>query len=642
MSLKFIDGFDHYDGADATAKWDIVPNAVDSVAGLNGNAVQLDAGEVIHKLFVPASTTCIVGFSCQQTTFGTDDGIIRFADSSNLIHLTLEYTSTDNDFIVYRGTETGTIIARTTTGDYDLQDTWHYIEWKVFIDDTIGSFELRWDGTSILSASGVDTRDSIADGKISRVTLKSGVKFTLFDNFYIDDGTEFLGPKRVTTVYPTSDGAYQDFTPLNGGSNFAEVDEALFDTTTYVESSTVSDKDAYRYPVSALLDEVNAVQINVIATKTDANPGLIRNVARIQSTDYFSASQTLTQSTYLDFTNVWETNPNSGIAWTTQDIALTDFGVEVFTGTTSTVRATQVVLEILQPLTGTIPDPPSTSGCDNTVNIRKMWPPVINEQFTHRGGPGLPGSDTLPENWTIASGDFTTNSEVALDVLVPGELSYSGTLANDISSRHVTNSNYVVVARTFGTEDMKFEVRGRRTGAGDYISFRVDFEFNTVELRQALGSAVTTLESSTHTFEFDDVKYYSIELWMLDEDIRGFVNGAQVICATSFEHLTVDGYSLFVPEVFLDDPPRFSKFAIHDLIEFPAQSLEGDNSNLILRYRKLMKATIENPDTKDWASYLKAYKAWTIHKNLGGHRHESWDDLGYDIRNPFTEDFLVD
>ena len=275
----------------------------------------------------------------------------------------------------------------------------------------------------------------------------------------------------------------------------------------------------------------------------------------------------------------------------------------------------------------------------STCDYNKFWPAIIVEDF-HTSE--LPASETLPDSWTVALGSFTTSSERYLEVTLPGEIVYTGTSPNNLSVFHEdANTNYVAVARFFGKEDLKLEIRGRRTDDDNYISLYVDFEDNVVELREAVGGTITDLASTSHTFEPDEIAYYSAELWMFDDNIYGVINESVIVDATTSEHITIDGYSLFVPEVNLDDPITIAKFAIHDLIERPAKELEGDPSNLIVRFRNHLQDILCEPPTRNYEEFVKHFKAYQRNRNMG-RSNDTWRSIGYHIKKPSTEDYLVD
>ena len=266
-------------------------------------------------------------------------------------------------------------------------------------------------------------------------------------------------------------------------------------------------------------------------------------------------------------------------------------------------------------------------------------PYFLREEFNPRGG-------TLPSIWTTASGEFSTDTERYLEVKQPGELVYSGDSLDLLRLRvESTSANFAFVTRFFGREDMKFQIRGRRQDADNFIALEADFENDTIKIIQYDSSKIDpnqriiTLETVNHNLKFDGIRYYSIELWMLDETLYGYVNGAQIITATSESHLTEMGFSLYVPEVYLDDPPIFNAIVVHDVVEANAEQLGDDDSNLYVVFRETMTSQIENWRGTKWRNFIKARKHWHQNRHIG-RRHQVWEEMGYPLSQPRSEDWI--
>ncbi len=259
---------------------------------------------------------------------------------------------------------------------------------------------------------------------------------------------------------------------------------------------------------------------------------------------------------------------------------------------------------------------------------------LFRDEFKVRGG-------ALSDHWTVPLGEFSMDSEKYLQVVQPGELVYNGTSLDDLKIAFESdNANFAIVLRFFAREDMKFEIRGRREEDNSYTALSVDFETNVVSLSEVpLGSGGVILDSTTHNLKTDGIRYYSIELWMHETDIRGFINGAQIVSATSSANLTEMGFSLWVPEVYLDDPPIFNAMVVHELIEQNPRLLDGDASNLHVLFRDLMRDQIDDwAEDNRWPDFVKARRHWHLSRNIG-YLNDTWRDLGYPFYQPRSESF---
>lgn len=223
MTLLFMDGFDHYSTADITKKWDSRVSSSNSgiypdAGRRGGGAFQIVNEAEVVKLF-PATTTVIVGAALSSAGFpaspATNTGFIRFKDSTTT-HVSVHPMS-DGSLRVYRGDVT-TLLGSTATGVISTAG-YQYIEAKVTIDDTAGAVELRVNGVTVLSLTGIDTRNA---GNASCNSVRVGGTFGsnvvgYVDDLYICDASgsinnDFLGDIRIDVLAPSGDGTHNDFT----------------------------------------------------------------------------------------------------------------------------------------------------------------------------------------------------------------------------------------------------------------------------------------------------------------------------------------------------------------------------------------------------------------------------------------------
>ena len=204
----------------------------------------------------------------------------------------------------------------------------------------VDQLEVRLDGTTVLSASGVDTQHT-GNATANIVTLLSNYLGTeavgvfFLDDLYICDGqgaanADFLGDCRVDTVLPEADGGQADFSPSTGTDHYALVDEASpNDDTDYVESSTLGHAERYGFAaLPALTADVYGVQLNVQAKNPGVGSRSLAGLARAGGVTATGADQALT-SAYRNLTQVWEVAPDTEVAWTQAGVNGAEFGVQV-------------------------------------------------------------------------------------------------------------------------------------------------------------------------------------------------------------------------------------------------------------------------------------------------------------------------
>lgn len=336
MALRFMDGFEcgGTSGKAAHLTKYSDSNLVDiDIATPRTGACALTftstAGYLITKT-LPASGGAIVGVALRVAAFATGDDLLQIREGST-VHLTVYLDGPTRCLSVRRGTTT------LATGATVLAlSTYYYLELKAVIHDTTGSYELRIDGATELTASGVDTRNGGATGQWDNVALVA-VWIESFDDLYICDtsgsvNNTFLGPCHVETLLPQTDavsaGSNAGLTPSTGTDHGALVDENPPNTTDYNGSSTVGAKDTYQYPSLSLSGTIAGIQTNLYVAKSDSAARQVCAVVRTGSLDYDGANVSPGTS-FLYFSEVRSLNPGTGVAWTTADINAIQAGMKV-------------------------------------------------------------------------------------------------------------------------------------------------------------------------------------------------------------------------------------------------------------------------------------------------------------------------
>ena len=320
MALLLFDGFEWSTPIDWTGSLD---HSVVSPRSGAGNIYDPDVGA---KYFA-ATTTCIVGMAVkidpgqQILTLkeGTTEHIRLYADVDSKIQL-----------------NRATVLLELSTETWDWS-AWHYVELKVTIHDTTGSYEVRVDGVNVLNATGVDTRNGGAAGLLNLLVLGSHSSAT-YDDLYILDTTgainnDFLGPgARVLQLLPDSAGDDTDFTPL-AGNNYAAVDESPTPDgdTSYVASATSGHRDLYN--LSSLTSQlaagtVQGIRVKVSMKKDDVDAVSAKIAIKNGTTVSYGSDQACAEA-YDVYEKFWELNPDDAAQFEIADIDALQIGLEV-------------------------------------------------------------------------------------------------------------------------------------------------------------------------------------------------------------------------------------------------------------------------------------------------------------------------
>ena len=362
MALRFIEGFDHYSqhtpgspgvtqtGESFFKKWTGTFGTTTWATPAMWNALSIDAynarqspgqglsvGHTVIKPYksLPGAVTDTLVFGVAML-FNLVSGapasvFMGFLDNvSEQVSLRMDASG----HLLF--SRNGTTLATST--NVFSPGVWYYIEMKVKVHNTTGTYEVRVNGTAtgwIPAATGANTRATTLN-QITGIFLGSPItnNFTLIDDLYVLDTTgsannDFLGPQMVATLRPSAPGTSTMFIP-NFGKNFSNVNDIVPDNDgTFNASVTASDVDTFAFVDAPLAAGVIAGIQRVIYAKQDS--GAQRVLAPVQRDgggNHVGASVNLSTS-YLYFFDCLDVDPNTGAAYTIANLNAAEFGYKL-------------------------------------------------------------------------------------------------------------------------------------------------------------------------------------------------------------------------------------------------------------------------------------------------------------------------
>ena len=327
---------DSFDGAGHTiGKWEFFSGANDFVAARNGLGCRLDGNTtlLLRKDFA-AQPIIIIGFTFNMANANNTIDNIQIKEGGT-IHLSLNWQGVLGQILVERSQTI--FLGQTPIGSF-ISGVDHHFEMKVRIHDTLGTVEIKIDGTTILDLGPIDTRNLGAVGTVDNIQMgaNSGSAL-LIDNFVLMDdqggvNDDFVGDVVIEAHEPNGNGNYSDWDGSDGNQvdNYLQVDETPHDgDTTYNAAQVNTDKDTYQVAdLVATVGTILAVQSEMIHRHEGAG-GTLRHMLRRSSTDQFGAAKT-PGSGFTHSHELWELDPNAGPgAWTIANVNATEFGVEL-------------------------------------------------------------------------------------------------------------------------------------------------------------------------------------------------------------------------------------------------------------------------------------------------------------------------
>lgn len=222
--------------------------------------------------------------------------------------------------------------------------TFSFLELKVTVHPTAGSYEVRLNGVTYLSGSGVNTSGqggTTADSIDLGTRLNTGAiacAETWYDDMYIADGTgsglsirDFVGDCRPYELLPAGNGTFSDWaqTGGTGGSPYTAVNDTPNNgDTSYLASGTINARTTLTYP-PAPAGTIKAVIMAPWFRKDDANSHTVAARVYRAGVESTSAQTALPGTSYTMKQIVMETDPADGSAWTTSKISASEFGLVV-------------------------------------------------------------------------------------------------------------------------------------------------------------------------------------------------------------------------------------------------------------------------------------------------------------------------
>ncbi len=291
-----------------------------------GQAMSLSNVES-HKSLPSTYATLIIGFACGNIAAQLSAPVMALRTAAGALVVQIGFNSSQQ-IVVYNGSNS--VIATGTT--VLPSATYQYIELKAFVNGASGTIEVHLNGVVEIASTTVN----IGSTNMGQILFgpQGGVgNQGAFDDVYVNDTSgghndSFLGDVRITTEWPTSDGAHTDWTPSSGTAHWSLVDETTPNSDTdYVSSGTIGNIDTYGIGVVDGGATVYAVQVNLFARKDDSSARQVAPVIRQSATDYVGTTYTL-GSSYAYDSQIYDKDP-TGTAWTPTTINADQFGEKV-------------------------------------------------------------------------------------------------------------------------------------------------------------------------------------------------------------------------------------------------------------------------------------------------------------------------
>lgn len=346
MAILIADGFDHITGSSTYIKYSPTSANISSSSTTRynrGSSIKVNQGiGALGLVYSIANSGTVIL-----------DQAILMDNTNNLVFCGYDTADTSrNQWVValdmpsglikaYRnGFVQNNIFSATLIGDSSsaawryTPNVWNWVSIKVVTHNTTGSIEVKVNGITRLSLTGINTRGQTSNNYVNKIGVGvTGNDVYLDDMIWMDNSgstlNDHLDEVTIRTFYPTANSTPMDWT-ASAGSQYACIDETPHNgDTDYISSSTVSQQSLFTTgSMPSNMADIKAIQVGIVSRKDDASTRLLRSLIKPGSTIYESSDMTQI-STYAYYNAIYTTNPDTSVAWTTSDLNALKFGVKV-------------------------------------------------------------------------------------------------------------------------------------------------------------------------------------------------------------------------------------------------------------------------------------------------------------------------
>lgn len=353
--LRYLDSFNTYNTAQIPRRWQaqnptggvpaIVAGGLYSTNCLRLAVATTTAPTCWVQISLDNQATWAVGFRLKINALPAASAAVAIVGLWDSLGLQCQLWLDSGGHLVV-GRSAGSTVTGGTSSNALTTGTWNFIEWKVTISDSIpsGSCVVNVNGVQWLSAAaGQDMKAlTVATANLIRVGLTGSGNMTanpIFDygDFYICDSaagdTGLVGDRKVVVRAPNGVGASSQFANSGtlGVNNYAYVNDAVSDDDAgYVQDGTTGDVDLY-----ALADHgsdvstIYAVQAVATWRKNAAGARSAKITVRDSGGVNHTGPAVGLADNYTQYTEIYTTDPGTGLAWTTANFDATQIGVTV-------------------------------------------------------------------------------------------------------------------------------------------------------------------------------------------------------------------------------------------------------------------------------------------------------------------------
>lgn len=239
---------------------------------------------------------------------------------------------------IWTGPEDTDLLFTSAPGKWTT-NTWSFIEIGFVIGTTTGEIEVRINTVPVCSFVNIDNQYSsnpevgaIRFGSRASATSRDGAKEVWWDNIYVCDtagdapNNTFLGLTRCQGLLLAGDGDSTEWVPFDAMlGNWENASNTEINDDLYVSSADAGDFDLYEINPLVNTPIVFGVSVKGAYRQTDATQRSVKNLIK-SGTTTGEGEEHFTSESYQMYKDIFETNPDTGVAWTGAEVNAAQIG----------------------------------------------------------------------------------------------------------------------------------------------------------------------------------------------------------------------------------------------------------------------------------------------------------------------------
>lgn len=330
MTLLWCDGLDHYgvNGNMSEGAWgSVTVSTLSSTNPRTGTHHLRFTGNGNRRVLGGAKTTVGTAAAIYLSALPNQNAQVtpfdfRDAANSSQIQVVIQSTGTIS---IYRGNKT--TLLDTTASPVITAEAYQHIECMVFFSQTVGTVEVRVNGVTVTSLTGIDTvaTSLVECSQINYGHIGTGSTTMDMDDIYAYDDTgsynnTFIGDRRVLTLFPDADTIQADWSIVGAASGYQAIDDTTPDgDSTYIAATTsgspgtISEFELQDLPDG--ISAISAVMLVGMMRKTEAGTADVQMSIISSDVESQGTNRPMTEI-YTYYGDVFEVDPATAAPFT--------------------------------------------------------------------------------------------------------------------------------------------------------------------------------------------------------------------------------------------------------------------------------------------------------------------------------------